>query len=68
MDDKTKGDITRWLEDAYDNAEIVNGDLVLTKNDEVLKIGKSGLVNKSSEFLDISIYHSFFKVNKQIPV
>ena len=68
MDDKTKGDITRWLEDTYDNAEIVNGDLVLTKNDEILKIGKSGLVNKSSEFLDISIYHSFFKVNKQVPV
>jgi len=68
MDDKTKGDITRWLEDTYDSAEIVNGDLVLTKNDEILKIGKSGLVNKSSEFLDISIYHSFFKVNKQVPV
>ena len=68
MDDKTKEDVIRWLEESYTDIKIEGGDLLLKKNDEILKIGTSGLVNKSSEFLDITIYHSFFKVNRQVPV
>ena len=68
MDDKTKEDVIRWLEETYTDIKIEGGDLLLIKNDEILKIGTSGLVNKSSEFLDITIYHSFFKVNRQVPV